>query len=260
MPDPSLTRVLANPRDNAAREAFAQAVARTDPQRAELVTKQLEIARLRRKNERAENWDTLDRAADKLIHAGGTGWSNGLEKLVPQGDPWKSAWTWRRGFVEGVKLTPAAFVAQADALFRCAPILDLTATSAEGIEELFDSPFFSRLRSLSCFNLKLGDSGVAALLASPFATHLAWLDLAYNRLSDASVEALATCRTLPALRFVRLSNNPCADPNPTLDEGEGIVHGTLGSPRALQLKTKYGKLAWLGPWPSDEAPDPEAVG
>jgi len=260
MPLDPLLAVLANPRDDAARVAFAAAVAASDPGRAALVRTQLEIAQLRRQHAKEERWEALERKADRLAQAHGARWGKGLERFVPQGSPWESAWTWRRGFVEGVKMSPRAFLDHADALFRVAPILDLVATSADGLADLLDSPFVSRLRSLSCFNLKLGDAGARALLDTPFATHLAWLDLAHNRLSDATVEALAAAQNLPVLRYVRLSGNPCADPNPTFDEGEGIVFGTLGSPRARELVAKFGPIAWLGPWPSAEAPDPEAVG
>jgi hypothetical protein len=260
MPADPLLGVLSHPRDDAAREAFAATIAATDSERARLVRVQLEIARFRRQDVPAERYAAQSREADRLVRAGAARWGNGLERLVPPGDPWRSAWTWRRGFVEGVQMAPGAFLAQADALFRAAPVLDLTLTSSEGVEELFDSPFLARLRSLSCFNLKLGEARVAALVASPFATSLLWLDLGFNRLGDDAIEALVTAPTLASLRYVRLLGNPGEDPNPTDDEGEGIVHGTLGSPRAVELRKRHGAIRCLGRWTSADPPDPEALG
>ena len=58
----------------------------------------------------------------------------------------------------------------------------------------------------------------------------------------------------------RTASGQAWDPNPTDDEGEGIVHGTMGSPRAVELRERHGDLPALGRWTSSEPPDPEAVG
>ena len=251
MTDP-LVAVLRSPRDDAPREAFAAAVARTDPPRAEFVRTQLEIARSRR------SFHPYDAAAAAramgLASQHGRRWAAEVEPFLA------GRFQFRRGFVEEVRMSPALFVERADALFRVAPVLDLVAASSDGLADLLDSPFASRLRSLSLFDLRLADDVASLLAESPFLTTLAWLDLRHNRLTDRGIDRLAAAKNLPALRFCALSDNVGEDPNPRGDDDEGGRRGLKRTWAGVRVEKQFGKLPWLGRFSSDDGPDPEAVG
>jgi hypothetical protein len=250
MTDPLLL-VLRAPRDDAPREAFAASVADVDPDRAEFIRTQLDIARSRRAG---RPYDAAASArAMALAARHGRRWAADVSPLAGR-------FQFRRGFVEEVHLSPAVFVERADALFRAAPVLDLVATSADGLADLLDSPFAARLRSLSLFDLRLGDELASMLADSPFLTGLAWLDLRHNRLTDRAIDRLAGAKNLPSLRFCALSDNAGEDPNPRGDDDEGGRRGLKRTWAGVRVEKQFGKLPWLGRFTSDDGPDPEAVG
>lgn len=233
--------VVAAPDDEAPRIAYATAIAATDPERAEFIQAQLELARAWR----AEQPGPAEaaRRAQILEHAHGRRWAEGLPATV-------ESYGFRRGFVEDVGMDAAAFLDAAPALFLRAPILHLTLKNVAPVSRrLFASPALTQIVSLSLVENDLGDDDIAALAASPYVGHLRWLDLDFNRVGERGLEALAASDKLPRLGYVCLGHNPVDDPTPRhADEYSS------DTPAARELQRKYGPRRWLSTKPPREWP------
>lgn len=224
--------VVDAPTEDAPRAAYARAVAPTDPERAELIDIQLELARARRAH-RLDRQPGLIRE-EILLRTHGARWAADIRPLVDK-------WQFLRGFTDVVTLDAARFLTTAPELYRHAPVLHLDLTGVKPVAaELFQSPHLARIESLSLLRNGLGDAEVAALAASPHLANLRWLDLGLNKIGAAGLEALAASRNLPRLGYVGFSTNAAPDPSPRhADEYDAT------SPAAKELQRKYGPRAWL---------------
>jgi uncharacterized protein (TIGR02996 family) len=99
--------VVDAPTEDAPRAAYARAVAATDPERAELIDIQLELARARRAHTE-DGHASLNREGT-LIRTHGARWAADVRPLVDE-------WGFLRGFVEDVKLDAARFLTVAPEL------------------------------------------------------------------------------------------------------------------------------------------------
>lgn len=239
----ALAAVLDAPTDDAPRLAYADAVAATDPERAELIRLQVALARARRTRQAPPDGALNHEHA--LLRARAAAWSAELAPLVDKSQ-------FLRGFVEVVALDAAAFLARAEALYERAPILHLDLTGAAAVaDELFASAALRRIQSLRLNANRLGDAEVAALARSPHLANLAWLDLGNNQIGVAGLEALAASTTLPRLGYVKLAFNDVEDPTPrTADEYDTT------SAVAVRLQAAHGPRAWLDARRRDVWPPP----
>ena len=120
-------------------------------------------------------------------------------------------WEYRRGFVEGVGLPVTAFLANAAALLRAAPLRDLKLYDAAGrMAELAACPWLVSVRGLDLEQNDLGDADLSKLAVSPHLGRLESLLLWNNRAGDVGTAALARAE-LPALTRLDLSNNQIGD-------------------------------------------------
>lgn len=256
----ALAAVLANPWSDSPRELFAARVAASDPDRAKFVLAQLKVAESRREagvRTRAVEFSALGAGLLGLTH--GMRWQNGVAPLLGFDGKNGAPWRYRRGFIEEITVPAAHFLKVAAPLYARAPVLDLVLGDGKAhARAIFASPHLARIRSLDLSNSKIGDAEVALLVQSPHLARLRWLSLYFNEVTDKGVEMIAAARTtLPALRFVRLDDNPCRDPNPAVDEEDGRTYGLERSARGEELIERFGPLPWIGDNPSSEAPDPE---
>jgi uncharacterized protein (TIGR02996 family) len=224
--------VVDAPTEDAPRAAYARAVATTDPERAELIDIQLELARARRAHTE-DGHPSLNREGT-LIRTHGAQWAADVRPLV-------DSWQFLRGFTDVVTLDAARFLASAPELYRRAPVLHLNLTGVKPVAaELFQSPHLARIQSLDLRRNGLGDAEVAVLAASPYLTNLAWLNLGINKIGAAGLEALAASRNLPRLGYVGFATNAIPDPTPQhADEWDAT------SRVAEELQRKYGPRPWL---------------
>ncbi|MFC1436479.1 TIGR02996 domain-containing protein [Streptacidiphilus sp. N1-3] len=231
-PSALLQDVVSAPADVAPRLAYAKAVARRDPERAEFIRIQLALARWRKEFDRCLD-PSLERELT-LVRARGREWAADIAPLV-------DGWQFLSGFVEVVTLDAAAFLADAEEIYRRAPVLHLNLTGVRPVaERLFASPSLGRIRSLRLHALELGDAEAALLASSPHLGRLEWLDLGGNRIGAAGLEALAGSAGLPRLGYVDLSYNAVDDPTPRhADEYDA------DSAAALRLQAAHGPRAWL---------------
>jgi uncharacterized protein (TIGR02996 family) len=254
--DAALTVVLDHPEEDAPRLAYADVVADRDPERAELIRIQVELARGRRTHTRPASWSSLYRRQLALLHRCGAEWAAPVQGLAVAHD-------FRRGFVEEVTVEAAVFLARAAELYRRAPIRHLTLRSARGLTgPLFASPALARLESLSLYKNAIGDEGAAQLADSPHLAGLRWLDLGFNDIGMTGLEAIAASSKLPALGYLGFQGNKVDDPTPSIGgiEDSGVVHDMEYPALGKELVRRFGGRAWLTtPVRSDWPPDRDAV-
>jgi hypothetical protein len=231
------------PTEDAPRAAYARAVAATDPERAELIDIQLELAHLRRAHTDGSH-SSLNREGT-LIRTHGARWATEVRPLVDR-------WQFLRGFTDVVTLDAARFLTVAPELYRRAPVLHLDLTGVRPVAaELFQSPHLERIQSLNLLRNGLGDAEVAALAASPHLANLRWLELSNNKIGAAGFEALAASTNLPRLGYLGFSTNLARDPTPQHADTYDAT-----SPVAEELQRKYGSRPWLDARPHWRWPPP----
>jgi len=228
----ALHAVIAAPTEDEPRLAYADAVAASDPERAELIRIQVALARARQAHVMPAAGAVSQEHA--LLRARAATWGADLAPLVDK-------LQFLRGFPEVVTLDAAAFLERADELYRRAPILHLDLTGVTAVAaRLFASPQLARIRSLRLNGNRLGDAEVALLAASPHLGNLAWLDLGSNQIGAAGLEALAASQALPKLGYVGFAFNAVEDPTPRhADEYDAT------SAEGKRLQAAYGPRAWL---------------
>lgn len=263
-----LNAVLNNPWPDAPRRAFAAFLAdparsgpEHDPARARFVTLGLDLARALRERDsysRCTSIEAEQRAvaplalrelwqASLMAAAGGAG--GGLKPAFG------------RGFPERITIDAATFLARAPDLYAAAPILDLVLADVTPVaDELFESPFLARIRSLDFARAEMTAVNLKKLASSPFLGKLLWLNLYGQPCGMPGLEALARSRALPALSWVGGGGRDTPDVNPRAREDESGVIGHEANPIASTLAGRFGSRLWLErTWDSQEPPRPEAL-
>lgn len=210
--------VLRDPWPDAPRLAFADAVAATDPERAQAIRGEIALLRARRagvryrlpEDDALPVWKSHTRARIEPT----------LADLFPPGNK-AHRYGLGRGFVEQVWASAPWLLDHAPTLFSRAPVLDLYVSGLAGhLEAFFHSPWLARIRSLGLSQNKLDDHAVERIAASPFLGRLRGLDLSFNRVGAAGLDALATTPNLPQLRYVGFRQNLTPDPNYVIESCE----------------------------------------
>lgn len=229
-----LARIVADPADDAAREAYATAVALAEPTRAELIRLQLAMRGIRRAGG-TPSLHQVDRER-QLVAANGRVWAGRVADLV-----WRFAFY--RGFVEHVTLTASEFLNRAADIYRAAPIRHVTLSAARPhVARLAASPHLARLLSLDLSDNKLGDDAVAAIVDSPHLRGLRLLRLARNELGRAGAEAVVAAPSLSGLEYLDFRANKVElTPRPA-----PIKDGAIEIPMlAHDLSSRYGRRRFL---------------
>ncbi len=166
-PAPHLRAVLDDLEADAPRLAFAEAIAATDPARAEFIRAQL----------------SGDPAAEALFARHGARWADEFA-------PWGSRdLIYRRGFVVGMSLTGRSFISLGMRLFELTPLRDVRLIAVNFLMgELVRCPHLAEVRLLDLSGNRIGDVGADLLLSCEYLRGLRELRLAGNDLS-AAVEA-----------------------------------------------------------------------
>lgn len=161
-------------------------------------------------------------------------WAGELAPLVDY-------WVFRRGFVEEISLSAAAFVTYADRLFRLAPIQQAHIHATAGnVAALANCPYLKRLRFLDLSDERLGDAGVRALAQSPFLADLEGLNLTHCGIGDLGVLALASSPHLGRLRELYL------DFNNVTDSGAGALAAAAHLDRIASLHVGFNNVTRRG--------------
>src|SRR5262245_3280499 len=199
--DALLQSVLADPDADAPRLVYADWLEEHgEPERAEVIRTQVELARLPADDRRHR---PLARREQALLTAHRDHWLADLGLLHPC--------EFRRGFVEHADLHATTFLTGADDLFRRTPLrsvrMALTRPDFLGALRMLASlPVLARLRELSFYGTEMGDEGARILAGSAY-LHPTRLILRQHRLTSAAARALAASRTLTGLRELVLYAN-----------------------------------------------------
>jgi uncharacterized protein (TIGR02996 family) len=200
--------------------------------------------------------DDLQARARQLLAVHQREWDSPLQRLGC------TRLQYRRGFVEGVGMQASAFLEQASALFRCAPVSYLKLYDAAGrCAELSASPYLARVATLDLESNDLGDEDLEALLGGAAGTpHLGAVQtllLFANRIGDAGLHALAgpAGSSLARLSRLDLSANALGEAVQALARSEllarlsvlDLQRNRIGDDGALALagSPHVGGLTWL---------------
>ncbi len=221
--------VAAAPYDDAPRLAYADAIATTEPDHAELIRLDLDYRR---------TGETMSR---RHLVLSGQQHARAFDYLSSHVDGGVRS----RGFIEHVMIDAARFLGTAAELYGLAPVLHVDFKNARPVlAELFDSPHLERLLSLSFLRNELDDADMKIIAGSTRLKSLEYLELTLNQVGDAGVETLAASTALARVDYLGLSANPCKDPTPQhCDEYDA------DSLAATELKKKYGPRLWLSASP-----------
>jgi uncharacterized protein (TIGR02996 family) len=249
--DVFLQDILENREDDTPRRIYADwLLDHHDPvnvARGELIHLQCDLARL---PAGAERLGELLQRERELLEAHAREWGSHFGRLGC------TCWEFRRGFVEGVGLPAAAFLAQAAVLFRAAPIHELKLYQVGStLAEISSSPYLARVRTLYVENNDLGDSDNEALAGSAHLGELETLHLWCNHIVDPGVQALAGGR-LPRLRRLDLAGNTVGDAGAATLASSPLLRGlamldltgnqiTDAGAQALAASPHAAGIAWL---------------
>jgi uncharacterized protein (TIGR02996 family) len=170
----------------------------TDTARAAFIRTQCRLAPLALDDpERLE----LQEQADELLLRHEDEWVGPLRDLADD-------WQFERGFVERVRISGEAFLANADRLTAATPLraVELRVDSKD-LPELAGCPHLSHLEVLDLRRCRLPDAALLHLVRSPHLGRLRALDLDSNRIEGPFVQALAGSDLLPRLRRLDLTEN-----------------------------------------------------
>jgi uncharacterized protein (TIGR02996 family) len=199
--------ILDNPDDDSLRLIYADYLdEHGEPQRADFIRVQIELAHLPANDPRWGGLETKERA---LLTEHDRTWVKPMRQLLPA---MMKSWVFRRGFVEEFTVEARGLVLQAENLFRLAPLRALQVYLTWGhVEALAALPQLSRLDVLRLNGNSLGDAGARALAFSPYLGRLVFFQLGYNDIGDDGVQALLNRLRLPRLARLDLTANKIGD-------------------------------------------------
>ena len=178
-PLPQLRAVLDRPDDDPPRHAYADAIERTDPARAELIRRQLN-----------------GEPAEDLLREHGARWAAEFA-------PWEARdLVYRRGFVDAMSLTGRSFISLGAALFERTPLREVRLIAVNFLmEELIACEHLAKLQVLNLRGNQIGDEGAECLMLCPWIGGLKRLDLEGNGLSAGSEDRLRGVSGRSSLEF-----------------------------------------------------------
>jgi uncharacterized protein (TIGR02996 family) len=152
----------------------------------------------------------LERAARAILKTHAERWTQDARKALTGKD-----WTFRRGFIDGVTISPTSFVKHGEELFRRVPTLRSVKfpNAANETTELAASPFLARLAAVdlalmcTCGWCSI-DEELRDLFKSKHATNLKCLNVSCDRIDATGATNLARSKVLANLTELDLSGNP----------------------------------------------------
>jgi uncharacterized protein (TIGR02996 family) len=219
--DAFLQAILEEPDDDAVRLIFADWLEERGDSRGEFIRVQCALAGMPDEDQRRR---ALEDRAEKLLGQHQPRWVGSLSSRV-------AGYVFRRGFIEEVTVSAAAFITHGRELFRHHPIrtVRLFFLSIVTLADFIALPYLDRVAALHLGDEELGDERVRTLAEKGRLTGLRLLDLANNGLTAASIQALVAAPHLGRLSTLVLNRNPLAS--------RGV--------RALAGSSLAARLTWL---------------
>ena len=202
-----------------------------EPERAEFVRLQCELARLPPNDERRPALE--ERECALQVH-NWEAWLGPLAKVLRH-----DGCTFRRGFPEELNVRPRAIVELAEEFDRRVPAARVTPYGTFGepaLRALTGCPHLDWVTGLRLSHLRYAESGLAPVAESPHLPNLAELTIEYGTFTTAGVRALATSPHRSALRRLRLDYSVFNDSLPAPATADALADpGVRFRPRALML-------------------------
>jgi uncharacterized protein (TIGR02996 family) len=208
--DAFLQAIREEPDDDTVRLIFADWLEERGDPRSEFIRLQCALAGMAEEDERRP---ALQELAERLLRQHQPRWVGSLSSRV-------TGYAFRRGFVEEITISAAAFITHGRELFRHHPIRTVRVFSLgmlpdtpayqgqRSLGDFLQLPYLDRVAALHLSNEELGDQRVRALAETARLTGLRLLDLANNGLTVASIHALAASPHLGQLTTLVLNRNP----------------------------------------------------
>ncbi|MEQ8791217.1 MAG: TIGR02996 domain-containing protein [Pirellulaceae bacterium] len=192
-----LREIVDFPDDQGPRLIYADWLDERDNPRGELIRVQFALAA---NGQNAERMAGLRARESELISRHAAQWLGPLRRHL-------ESWTFRRGFVERIKLSGDSFLQHAEQLTRAFPLREVVLTGPiDAVERLAALPALAGIRHLG-FERSWLAHGAEALGRSPHLAALETLDLRNNGIGAATLRDLAHSSCLPALRQLLLGRN-----------------------------------------------------
>ncbi len=194
-----LAPVIARPDDDGPRLIFADWLDDLgDHPRAEFVRTQIALARLPESDRRRL---PLADAEQQLLSRFAPVWVAPLAGVA-------TAPVFRRGFIHAVNQTARQFLTRAAELFALAPVRELHLLDLGGHHDaVFDSPYLTRLATLTVFAQHQGEPLAAAVADCPHLRQLLRLDLGRNEIGCDGLQRLADSPHLVSVEEMDLASN-----------------------------------------------------
>jgi uncharacterized protein (TIGR02996 family) len=254
--------IIDDPDDDANRRVFADWLEDRGDERAELIRAQLEWEEDVRKHPMRDEWHWVSlrlalsdagdwgsgrssllvmlsdvaaisgeadaSEADGLIEEHGAEWAADVAPLVEK-------YAFRRGLLERVRLTPAQLLEHGEALFRRAPILELTVPTAHDdppglLAKALSLPALAQLTHLHLPGVASGPSVAEAMAGATHLKRLTSLWLEVCHVGSEGLARLAGCRHLRTLTELHLEDNHV---------GPDGVRALTASPHLTRLRRLY---------------------
>jgi uncharacterized protein (TIGR02996 family) len=198
-----LKAIIDAPDDDAPRLIFADWLdEHGDSDRAEFIRVQCALARLPRED---PSRDDLWRRQQQLLTAHQKEWVRPIRAFL-------KGWTFRRGFIDEVKLGVRQFITHAEALWAHSPITHVSITGKNKLTAvLVGCPQLAHVTTLNLSYNGIGDEGAGALRISSALTRLEVLNLGNNGIGNSGAIALASAPCLSQLRELSLHGNHIGD-------------------------------------------------
>jgi uncharacterized protein (TIGR02996 family) len=195
-----LQDIAAHPDDDAPRLICADWIEEHgDPERAELIRVQCELARLGPHDlvRRCQ----LSRRERELLQKRSKEWGKPLRA-------YSSHFHFRRGFADRITMPASTFLNHAADIARITPLYEVKLrTVSKLVDKLAACPALARVSRLDLDFNKLGVGRLETLLKSRHLKNLTHLDLSNNALTSGAGAALARAKCLPRLAHLTLDNN-----------------------------------------------------
>jgi uncharacterized protein (TIGR02996 family) len=205
-----LQAIREDPDDDTVRLIFADWLEERGDPRGEFIRVQMELARLPEDDPRRR---PLQGRSEALLRQHEPRWVGSLSSRV-------TGYVFRRGFVEEITLSAAAFITHARELFRLHPIRTVRVFSLallpdtpsypgqHAVSDFFQLPYLDRVAALHLSNENLGVRQVRGLAETSRLAGLRLLDLTNTGMTVADVQVLAASSHLTGLTTLLLNRNP----------------------------------------------------
>ena len=249
----AMVAVVNAPDDDAPRLAYADALARVRPDRAEFIRLQIERAAEETRTRALQSRPGSREAELRAAH--GKEWA---QQIAAYGRPITSdgkfrGYEFERGFVAMIRTEPEIVYDRSSRLFDLAPIQHVDITSDGEVRPLLGSPALSRLRSLGLDGLGLTDDDIHVLVGEGRLAKCEWLDLRDNQITKKGVAELLSSPVIRAIPMVMLDGNPS---NPAMQfsrDHDGSIMDQWLPAEGKEAEATYGRIPWLhlpaGPQP-----------